>query len=710
MLSQVSAQIGRVGINTTSPAAMLHVKDSSVVFSGTSSLPGSPSNPPISGGGKRMMWYADKAAFRAGVVAGTHWDKDSIGTYSFASGINNVARGSSSACFGSNNVVYGTSSLSIGGGNVVYGSNSLALGFDTGVTGSGSISSGYQSSCGGSGSFISGWFAQNNGDYSISCGSQTQVTGDNSICAGTVSGVSGVNSIAVGNSCFAMGAASAAFGLGSSASGVGSLAGGSFTNASGENAFSHGSSTDATGISSLAIGDNTWALGNYAVSMGSSTIANAFSSFVAGQFNVVPSANNAAWVLTDPLFTIGNGLDNANTSNALTILKNAKTGINTATPDAMLHVIKDVPTNGPYNSSSAAIFEGDQGAFIQLSTNQTIQNGILSGSNLTSLRSALIFTPDSSVQIRAGGNNTKLFVRNDGNVGIGTLTPLRRLHVVNGSSGATPLTSSVAVFEDDANAYISLLTPSIDESGIFFGNPASNAHGGIVYNATVANGLAFRTNGNSTKMVINDVGRVGINDNSPDARLHVSEGAGGGIYNTAAEVIIEDNDASYIQFSVPTIEESGILSGNASMSLRSGIIFRADSSVQIRAGGSNTRLAVTKTGNIGVGTLSPAAKLDVNGNTILGTNGTVLTEVIKATVTKDVASVAANSTLSVDFAVTNAATTSTVYISPQNELTSGLIIAYARVSAANNVRVRFTNTTGAAIDPASMDYYITVIR
>ncbi|MEO6131133.1 MAG: hypothetical protein ABIQ02_04750 [Saprospiraceae bacterium] len=41
---------GRVGINTTTPAAMLHIKDSSVVFTAASALPGVP---PVSGTGNR---------------------------------------------------------------------------------------------------------------------------------------------------------------------------------------------------------------------------------------------------------------------------------------------------------------------------------------------------------------------------------------------------------------------------------------------------------------------------------------------------------------------------------------------------------------------------------------------------------------------------------------------------------------------------------
>jgi hypothetical protein len=118
---------GKVGINTDTPQAMLHVKDSSILFSGLSSLP-SPGNPPASGIGTRMMWYPDKAAFRSGGVSTTYWDKDSIGTYSFAAGFDVKAKGSRSASLGSGTTANGFSSLALGSGTVANGYASLVIG------------------------------------------------------------------------------------------------------------------------------------------------------------------------------------------------------------------------------------------------------------------------------------------------------------------------------------------------------------------------------------------------------------------------------------------------------------------------------------------------------------------------------------------------------------------------------------------------------
>ncbi len=94
------AQIGKVGINTLSPQAMLHVMDSSVLFTGPLSLPGTAGAPPASGAGTRMMWYPNKAAFRAGWVNSTQWDQSNIGNYSFATGYNSKATGDYSMAMG----------------------------------------------------------------------------------------------------------------------------------------------------------------------------------------------------------------------------------------------------------------------------------------------------------------------------------------------------------------------------------------------------------------------------------------------------------------------------------------------------------------------------------------------------------------------------------------------------------------------------------
>jgi hypothetical protein len=95
-------------------------------------------------------------------------------------------------------------------------------------------------------------------------------------------------------------------------------------------------------------------------------------------------------------------------------------------------------------------------------------------------------------------------------------------------------------------------------------------------------------------------------------------------------------------------------------------------------------------------------------------NGSVLTNVIKATVNVDLdgaAGLPSGTSTSVTIAVANVVVGSTVFVSPQNPLNVGYVIAYARVSAAGMVEIRVTN--GGNLNPASqaaMDVYITVIQ
>ncbi|MFT3979789.1 MAG: tail fiber domain-containing protein [Ferruginibacter sp.] len=236
-----SAQVGKVGINTNQPLAMLHVKDSSVLFSGSATIPAIPGLPPASGSGSRMMWYADKAAFRAGAVTANAWDKDNIGQYSFAAGRNTIA------------------------------SDNYATAF--------------------------GYFTQASGNYATALG-------NSSIASGPAS-------IALGNNALAAGGASMAI----------------------------GDFTGAYGYASFAAGSSSFAYGETAACFGNNVTAKSFASFSIGQYNLpFSSGSENSWVTTDPVLVIGNGTSNAARNNALTILKNANTGINVPTPAAALHI------------------------------------------------------------------------------------------------------------------------------------------------------------------------------------------------------------------------------------------------------------------------------------------------------------------------------------------------------------------------------------
>jgi len=174
-----------VGIGTTNPKARLHVADSSVVFTNyLSSLPATYSPPPIEGQGIRMMWYPQKAAFRVGGLDdGTllgfnpntfpvnQWDKDNIGLFSFASGLNPKALGLTSFAAGNDPTAAGDVSVALGHFSAAMGDFSTAIGAVDSANGFGCIALGVQVTA--------------SGDYSLATGRYTIASGNNSTSMGT---------------------------------------------------------------------------------------------------------------------------------------------------------------------------------------------------------------------------------------------------------------------------------------------------------------------------------------------------------------------------------------------------------------------------------------------------------------------------------------------------------------------------------------------
>lgn len=138
----------------------------------------------------------------------------------------------------------------------------------------------------------------------------------------------GMNSTAFGKSTFAKGERAMAFGLFSRAEGLNATAFGSSSRATGNSSTAWGFSTNALNNEATAWGVSTTASGLFSTVWGNNNKAQSMSETVIGSFaEIIAGANPNSFVSTDQLFAVGNGTDDANRHNALTVYKNGNTRV-----------------------------------------------------------------------------------------------------------------------------------------------------------------------------------------------------------------------------------------------------------------------------------------------------------------------------------------------------------------------------------------------
>lgn len=125
---------GFVAIGTSTPEFRLTIdgsNDGSIITRGPTvaqvAAGASGTSLTTSGDGARLIWYAKKAAFRAGAVSGTQWNDANVGLFSSALGLNTQASGFASFAFGSSTSATATNTFAFGQNITVSGTSSFGL-------------------------------------------------------------------------------------------------------------------------------------------------------------------------------------------------------------------------------------------------------------------------------------------------------------------------------------------------------------------------------------------------------------------------------------------------------------------------------------------------------------------------------------------------------------------------------------------------------
>lgn len=375
---------GNVGIGTTSSVSKLTLGDDGGIYSAwpnydaLAGLSGQ-TVPNFSTTGTLMFWYPRKGAFRAGALAqaqpgGDAWNDNNIGVISFAAGANNVASATGTFVAGVSNSSTAQYSAIVGGV-----SNSISGQYGNSFIGGGYMNSIYSRQQ----SFIGGGYK--NSIYGASLSSAFIGGGqDNTITASLAFIGGGQNNSITASNAFIGG------GINNNASGYASfVAGGQYNTSSGQYSFTSGYNNTASGHYSNALGRNMTVSGE-------------------GSFGI--------------------GLDESSydLSNANTMaIMGGNVGIGTTSPQSLLDVVGTAATIKISDFSSSRI----PSLVFMRGTSTVFGADIYTDWKIENNSGALRFSANAS-----GNSTTSLYLGPTGNIGVGTTNPSAQLHIAGDGS------------------------------------------------------------------------------------------------------------------------------------------------------------------------------------------------------------------------------------------------------------------------------------
>ena len=289
----------------------------------------------------------------------------------------------------------------------------------------------------------------------------------------------------------------------------------------------------------------------------------------------------------------------------MSILDNGNVGIGITTPAQKLEIGGGRPI--AFNSSLGAIkMKGDTGGW-------AMNYGFL-GNNGTDLGGLWGYGgADAITQWSIGKDYTDNFfvVKSSGNIGVGTVNPTEKLSIYGVNNSAPGIMSFESSREDVQNAEVGLLKAK--NSGVEIARVGLNRAGGSY--TGFLNFWVKKTNETALfeAMRISENGNVGIGINEPTTKLHINGGLrisdffamGNNQFQWFKDA--NGNERRLLGLSAANIVHFGDVDNTIVGSMN---LFQANSQQRFFTNGTE-KFTIIQNGNIGIGTTTPTAKLEI---------------------------------------------------------------------------------------------------
>ena len=198
----------------------------------------------------------------------------------------------------------------------------------------------------------------------------------------------------------------------------------------------------------------------------------------------------------------------------------------------------------------------------------------------------------------------RMTINGSGNVGIGTISPTAALSVKGAdTSTGSGGTAALELRQGDANnefvnlafqtgsaGPLAVISAIADATGVY-----PNTTGQLTFNTQVGGGVFER-------MRIDSSGKVGINETSPLARLHIKNGESNAAGYTHDTVVVEDSDHTFITLLSGTAASGGINFGDAGDPQRGVIQYQHNGDHMRFVTASAERMRIDSSGRLLIGT------------------------------------------------------------------------------------------------------------